>query len=405
VVKGFKTIFTDNTRALYVLAIMVIFGVATGLFMGTLNNYLHEVLAIGKAERGWVEFPRELPGLLLIVLLSLFYRLCETTILRIAMLISLAGLAGISFLGESMVPAIIMIVLWSTGEHLFMPVRSSISVHLAREGKEGLALGSVRSVGNLGQVIGYGLVAALFLVLSRLWSDNTPFQNFRIVFLVAALIMLAGLAVSLKLKPAGNKIKRKRMYMDRKYWRYYLLEVFFGARKQVFLTFAPFVLILHYNARTQLLATLYFSANLAIIFIGPALGKLVDRIGYRTVIIADALILVVLCILYGFTHNVLEPSAAFIVICAVFILDSILFVAGMARTMYVKSISSSREETTATLSTGLSINHLISILIAIGGGVLWERLGIETLFSVAALLGIGSFVFSLTLPAKKPTAE
>ena len=79
--RSLKNIFTDNKRALYFLAIMVVFGIANGLFMGTLNNYLHEVLSIGKVERGWIEFPRELPGLLLIVLLSLFYRLCETNIL------------------------------------------------------------------------------------------------------------------------------------------------------------------------------------------------------------------------------------------------------------------------------------------------------------------------------------
>ena len=81
-----------------------------------------------------------------------------------------------------------------------------------------------------------------------------------------------------------------------------------------------------------------------------------------------------------------------------FVLDNILFAVAMARTMYVKDISDSQEEVTATLSTGISINHLISIMIAVSGGFIWKFMGIETLFSVAAVFGMGSFFFSLTLP-------
>ena len=75
--------------------------------------------------------------------------------------------------------------------------------------------------------------------------------------------------------------------------------------------------------------------------------------------------------------------------------------AGMARSKYVQTLSSSKEEVTTTLSAGISINHIISIVIAIAGGLLWESLGIEVLFSMAALFGLGSFVFSLFLPGEK----
>ena len=77
-----------------------------------------------------------------------------------------------------------------------------------------------------------------------------------------------------------------------------------------------------------------------------------------------------------------------------------LFMVGMARAKYVQTLSSSKEEVTTTLSAGISINHLISIIIAIAGGLLWESLGIEILFSMAALFGLGSFVFSLFLPSE-----
>jgi predicted MFS family arabinose efflux permease len=96
-------------------------------------------------------------------------------------------------------------------------------------------------------------------------------------------------------------------------------------------------------------------------------------------------------------------SVAFVVVCVVFVLDAILFVVGMARAMYARDLSETQEEVTATLSVGISVNHLVSIVIAIAGGVLWERLGMEVLFGIAALFGLGSTIFALTLPrAPKP---
>jgi predicted MFS family arabinose efflux permease len=184
-----------------------------------------------------------------------------------------------------------------------------------------------------------------------------------------------------------------------------VLEAFFGARKQVFLTFAPYVLIIRYGARTELIAVLYGIWSLATIFIGPLFGKVLDRIGHRTIIILDAVILAILCLVYGFAHRVLPFDTAFVVVCVVFVLDAILFIVGMARAMYARSLSESQEEVTATLSVGISVNHVVSIIIAIAGGLLWERLGMETLFAAAALFGVGSAVFAFTIPRPRVAAS
>ena len=95
---------------------------------------------------------------------------------------------------------------------------------------------------------------------------------------------------------------------------------------------------------------------------------------------------------------------SFLAVCGIFVLDAVLFSAAMARTVYVKAVSDSQEEVTATLSTGISINHLISIIIAIAGGIIWQVLGVETLFVVAAVFGVGCFFFSLTVPKAPPPA-
>ena len=94
-------------------------------------------------------------------------------------------------------------------------------------------------------------------------------------------------------------------------------------------------------------------------------------------------------------------NIAFIVVCVNFVLDSIISLASMATNVYVRDLSSSREELTATLTTGISVNHLISVLIALLGGYIWKTLGIEVLFSLSAILGVINSIYAATI--KKPT--
>jgi len=377
---------------------MFIFGSAAGLFSGVMNNYLAEILHINRFERGVVEFVRELPGLSLILLLALLYRFSEVRIIRIALFVALTGLAGLFLTGPNRTLGIFLIVLWSTGEHLLMPVRQSIAIHSAQPGKEGRAMGLTDSFGNSGMVTGYYLVPLIFWLTKKLFPESQAIVPFKAVFLVAALFLVLGLIFTSRFHKSTRHVQMERLYVRKKYIRYYILEVFFGARKQVFLTFAPFVLILNYHAPTELVATLYGVYSLINIFLAPLMGKLVDRIGYKIILIADSMVLITLCLLYGFSHHFFPPKIAFAVVAVVFILDGMLFVVGMARALYARSISTGQQELTATLTTGISINHLFSIIIALLGGLLWEYLGVELLFVCAACFGAGAMIFSCFLP-------
>jgi MFS family permease len=179
-----------------------------------------------------------------------------------------------------------------------------------------------------------------------------------------------------------------------------MLEVFYGARKQIFLTFAPYVLILFYGADTSVIAMLLAICAVFGMLLSPAIGILVDKLGYKTIMVADTIILVVVCLFYGFAHRIFPMNIAYIVVCVNFVLDSIISLASMATNVYVRDLSSSREELTATLTTGISVNHLISVMIALLGGYIWKTLGIEVLFSLSAVLGLANSVFAATI--KKP---
>jgi predicted MFS family arabinose efflux permease len=119
--------------------------------------------------------------------------------------------------------------------------------------------------------------------------------------------------------------------------------------------------------------------------------------------VTDTLILMAVCFFYGFAHRLFPPGPAFIVVCVNYVLDSIISLASMASNMYVQDIAASQEEITATLSTCVSVNHAISILIALLGGWIWKTVGIEALFSLSAFLGLLNTLYAATI--KKTSAN
>ena len=117
--------------------------------------------------------------------------------------------------------------------------------------------------------------------------------------------------------------------------------------------------------------------------------------------ISDTLILVIVCFFYGFAHHIFPMHVAFYVCCVNYILDSVISLASMASNVYVQDISDDNEEMRATISTGISVNHLITILIALFGGWIWQTLGIETLFILSAILGLCNSAYAATIKVPK----
>ena len=181
-----------------------------------------------------------------------------------------------------------------------------------------------------------------------------------------------------------------------------MLEVFYGTRKQIFLTFAPYVLILRYGADTSVIAMLLAVCALFSAILSPFMGRLIDRAGYKFIMVTDTLVLILVCLLYGFAHRIFPQNIAYVVVCVNYVLDAIISLASMASNVYVQDISASQEEITATLSTGVSVNHVISILIALLGGLIWNLVGIEALFSLSAFLGLLNTLYAATIKPAGP---
>ena len=371
-----------------------------GLYKAVLDNYLVEIVGMQEFDRGVLEFFREMPGLALVFLLAAMYMFSAERIYKIGAVIMVIGMGLISAVPPSKVLVTIAITTYSLGEHIQLGMKNTLSLQYAEEGRGGEALGMEGAFREVGTLAGYLAIMVAFLFVSGIGA-------YRTIFAISAIFMAVSMLVAFGMK--GNSAADRsisRFYFRKKYRKYYMLEVFYGARKQVFMTFGPYVLILFYGASTTTISLLFAVTAICGFFCAPLVGRIIDRVGYKAVMISDTLILVIVCFFYGFAHHLFPMHIAFYICCVNYVLDSIISMASMASSVYVKDISDSAEEVRATISTGISVNHLISVLIALFGGWIWRGLGIETLFILSAVLGLCNSAYAATIRTnKKPAAE
>jgi predicted MFS family arabinose efflux permease len=396
-----KSIYIDSSRVTRFLVVMALAGLAHGLYKGIQDNYLAELVKINEFERGIVEFFREMPGLLLIFVLATMYRLSETKVFKIGMAITLTGMLGLLAFGTGKVIVVFFLVIYSLGEHIVLPLKSTMSLHMAKSGKGGASLGITTSINQAGNIVGFLVVSMLFFLYPRLGLAKDSLTGFKLIFLLVTILLAGATLVSFAMRDEGHAVRRNRLYFSRKFAKYYGLEMFYGARKQVFFTFAPYVLILHYGSDALVISLLMAVSAIFGMLLSPVIGRLIDRLGYKTVMVGDTLLLMVVCFFYGFSHRLFSHEIAFIVVCINYVLDSVISLAAIAASVYVQDIAHDQHEVAATLTTGVSVNHLISVLIALLGGYIWKVTGIEVLFTMSAILGLINSIFAATIKVPK----
>ena len=199
------------------------------------------------------------------------------------------------------------------------------------------------------------------------------------------------------MNPKKHKTKKMKFVFRKKYSLYYCLSIVNGARKQIFLTFAPWVLIQVYHLDPPTFAVLGLIVDLVSIFTRSIVGNAIDIKGERFVLSLEAIVLVVICLGYSFASDVAPTGIAVIIIAGCYIVDNSLSVVETARSTYVKKIAISPEDVTPTLSAGTSFDHVIAMSIPFLGGILWATVGYKYVFIFAAFIACLNLFLSLKI--------
>lgn len=377
---------------LYLCAVVAI-AIAVGVHDSTFNNYLSETFHLSADARGWLEFPRELPGMLVMFMAGILCMLPVTRVGLVGTGIFALGLTGLAFSSHSFQFMMGAMFISSAGMHLIQPVGSSIVLGLSAEHQRGTRMGQAAAMANVGTIIGAGMVWLLL---------DTNHPQYRIGFLCAAFMVCVGGLFYAQMHIPHLHQPRARLVVRREFSLYYMLEFLAGARKQIFITFGPWVLIKVYGMPATSIAGLLMTSAFIGVFFKPLSGIVMDRLGERTMMIADGCILALVCLGYGYAQRIIpDPDWARRVACGCYILDEMLFALGNARSVYLSRMVETPQDLSSTLAMGVSINHVASMTIPAVAGAMWMGLGYERLFFAAAVFALCLSALSTRVPAKR----
>jgi MFS family permease len=367
---------------------------AYGLSETVLSNYFKDAYDITTAQRGFIEFPRELPGILCIFLISALSFMGDIKLAIVTQMLSIIGVTVLGFFTPPFAVMLIFLFISSTGMHTYMPLADSIGISLIEDkSKLGAKMGLYKSMRNI-----FTLVAGVAIFA----GFKTGFFSFKtqikLVFVIAAfffvIVLLLLIVMNKKVKNQPEVERKPKLVFKKEYKYYYILASLNGAQKQIMIVFGPWVLIEMLGKGADTLSLLIIIASFLSIFFLRLLGRWIDRFGVKKLLFADALSFIGVYFLYGLLSSGFSSGKLalygipFILAGALFVMDRMSMQMNMVRIIYLKTIVHKSSDITPTLSAGISIDHVISIISAYLGGLAWEAWGPQYVFFIAAALSL-----------------
>ncbi len=353
------------------LIISVLLGIVEAVDSTSLSNRLYEDLNFTVMQRSTLEAPRELPGFLAVVIIGMLNSFGD---IRIAAFANILGGIGLLFFGMtpndfSMV--LITLVIYSTGQHIYLPLSNTIAMTFAKGDNLGKRLGQVQSLGSFSIIIS----SALLYLLYKLFH-----VSYQAVFFIAGIAMLLAGFLFLAMDKSGNRdrvVAKERFVLRKEFKLFYILSVINGARKQITITFVPWLLIDTFRQPVTTITALFFVVCCINIFFKPWFGNLIDNKGERFALRLEALVMFVACLGFSFAKILFSPGIALAVVCFCYVIDKLMGSASMARATYVRKLSREPSDVARTLATGQSMDHVVSMLIPLLAGYFWYSHGIN----------------------------
>jgi predicted MFS family arabinose efflux permease len=186
----------------------------------------------------------------------------------------------------------------------------------------------------------------------------------QIYLFIGAMIIAAGLWGFLQ-EPTDREIvpQHKKMIFRKAYWLFYFLTFMGGARRQIFMAFAVFLLVKKFQFSIHEVTALFVINNAINYFLSPLIGKAIIRFGERKVLSLEYASLIFIFLAYA----TVESKT---VVALLYILDHIFFNFAIAIRTYFQKVSDPRD-IAPSMAVGFTINHLAAVFLPAVGGLLW----------------------------------
>ncbi len=376
------------TVRLFTLVVICV-GLADGLGAKIFSNYYNEVFHITAVQRGFLEIPRESPGILCMLLVAALSSLGNIWMGMIAQLLSMIGLVVMGCMSPTYGVMLCFLFVQSLGSHFFMPLNDAIAMDLAEKGKVGTGLGRFKGVSTMSAMVAACVIFVGFRTGVFTFADRVILPFVLAAALTAAAIAL--LAAMLPVMGRGSAAGGRGLLVRREYMPYYMVTLAYGCQKRIRIVFAPWVIINLLGQGADTLALLTIVVHLVGSWMAPQIGKLLDRLGVKRTLWAEAIYILVTFTLMGLVAGMLADGTLTSggwqswVVFAAYVVCMLFDQFGMVHSFMMRSIALEPSEVTRTLSVGLGVDHVMAIVASPIMGMIWEGLGVQYVFYLAAL--------------------
>jgi len=350
------------------------------------NNFAVEMGNIDGYQMGIIQSLREVPGFLALLVILAIVMLPEHKLATVSIITLGGGIALTGFM-PSFYGIIFTTVVMSFGFHYYETVNQSLTLQYFDKRTSPLVFSRMRSI-----AAGTNMLAGIMVIILL------KFLEYKYIYLIAGVaVMLAGI-YCFKLDPSdpAKPAQKKKLYLKKSYWLYYMLTFLAGARRQVFVAFSVFLMVEKFEFSAIEVAALFILNNGINYFFNPLIGKGINRFGERKMLSIEYGVLILV-----FTGYALLDSK--ILIAALYIIDHIVFNFSVSiRTFYQKIAD--KEDFANGMAMGFTINHIAAVFIPVIGGALW-LLDYRISFFSGVVLALCSLIFVQFIDKEVAKAE
>ena len=361
--------------------------IAFNAWSAMLNNFVVEKAAFTGVEIGILQSLREVPGFLSFTLIFVLLVIKEQTFAVFSL--ALLGL-GVCLTGffPTVYGLYFTTVLMSIGFHYFEAVKQSLSLQWLSKDEAPIILGKLLAVGSLTSLIVYGCLWTLLEFFQLPYWINFAIAGGICIFLALVMFIFYP-AFPSKVEQNQNLVLRKR------YWLYYLLTFLSGARRQIFVVFAAFLMVEKFGYSASQV-TLLFLVNYAFNYMfAEKIGSLIGKFGERRALTFEYIGLIIVFTAYGLVEN--ATLAAFL-----YILDHMFFALAIAITTYFQKIADPKDMA-SNAGVSFTINHIAAIVVPALLGLVWMW-SHSLVFYIGAIFALLSLIAAQFIP-KSPSPD
>ena len=379
-----KTVFSKEPFGLLIL-LAIAMPIAFSTWVALLNNFVIEVSGFSGVEIGWLQSVREIPGFLAVCVIFILFFISEQRLAYISLAL-LALAVAVTALFPEFKGLIITTLISSIGFHYYETVNQSLQLQWLKKETAPSSIGWIVAAGS-------GSAFFVYIAIIILWL-NLNFNYFFIYFF-AGLLCLLIVIFCFFYYPQFQIGKKQRLaiVLKRRYWVYYTLQFFSGARRQIFVVFASFMMVEKYGFDVHQITLLLLANFLINIFMAPLIGRFIEKFGERLSLIVEYFGLMVIFLLYAGLYYF---HWSYIVASILFIADHMFFGLAFAMKTYFQKIADS-EDFAPTAAVAFTINHISAVFLPVLLGYIWIHNN-SAVFYLAAVLSFISLIVAILIP-------